>query len=334
MEHFVYVNGLVGLKTNVRHFRWSFGSDAPPAAEEDYLRCRFKLVLESVPDRDVFSEEELERRDGRFRYFYANRDGMELLCSRRLPGGVKLRYSIRIDDDTIYARVGRTYLKAVRLKVMNLHPISYILYELMNALLLRQGYAVLYGSAFTLGEAAALVMAPPNAGKTFTAVQLAERCGAELLGEDICVFDGEKLYPVPWTNTYRGGKNRKGQAPAMVFRTTPAAATHLFFLDRGSGTVPVDRAEAGRRARLLNRYDLRWYCSPALLALCYFNRDLSLDELLEREAGLLNALLQRTAAAVVSAYSPADFAELVFKRLAGEKQNAPAEGSASHSSVL
>ena len=325
MEHFVYVTDLVGVKTNLRQFRWSFGWDAPPASEEAYRRCRFKLVLEAVPDREVFSEEETERREGRFRYFYAKRDGMELLYSRELPGPGKLRYSLRIEGDTVYARVGKTYLKTVRLKVMNLHPISYVLFELMNALLLRLGYAILYGSAFTLGEAAALVMAPPNAGKTFTAVQLTEQHGAKLLAEDICVFDGEKLYPVPWTNTYRGDKKQSGQTRAASFRDTPAEATHLFFLDRGPDSGALDRGEARRRAGLLNRYDLRWSSSPTLLALSYYNPRFSLEELSQRETELLDALVRRTEPAVLSAQAPADYAELLFRRLSGERQNAPAE---------
>ena len=334
MNYYVFADGLVGLKTNEKHFRWSFGSDAPPASEQDFQRCRCKLVLETVRDRDVFPAEETEHREGRFRYFCAKRDGMELLYSRKLPGPWSLRWSLRIEGDTVYARVGRTYRKAVRLKIMNLHPISYVLFELTNALLLEQGFAVLYGSAFSLGASAALIMAPPNAGKTFTALRLSEDWGAELLSEDICIFDGEKLYPVPWTNTYRGKTGQSAGERAARFRRSPAAATHLFFLDREIGSGAIDREEAKRRARLLNRYDLRWYCSPALMVLDYYNGRFSLDALRAKENALLDALVEGTEGFAVSARAPGDYAALVARYLAGENDPGSAEKGFSKPPVL
>ena len=45
MNYYVFADGLVGLKTNEKHFRWSFGSDAPPASEQDFQRCRCKLPV-------------------------------------------------------------------------------------------------------------------------------------------------------------------------------------------------------------------------------------------------------------------------------------------------
>lgn len=323
MEHYVYVKGLVGLKTNEKRFRWSFGADAPPASEREYEACRIKLVLESVRDREVFTAEEAELRQGRFRYFCGEPGKMELFYSRRLPGGPRLRWVLRVEGDTVYARVGRTYARTVRLKVMNLHPIAYILYELTTALLLRQGYSLLYGSAFTLGAKTALLMAPPSMGKTCTALQLAERYGAKLLGEDILVFDGEKLYPVPWTDSYRSGKDGRPERSAL-FRDTPAAVDRLIFLDRGEAGGPLDRGEARRRAQLLNRYDLRYYCSPALLALSFLNPQFSLDELIRRENALLDALAARTEASLAAAQAPAEYAALVAGLLAdGDGTGAP-----------
>lgn len=319
MKYYVYVNNLIGVQTNAKSFHWSFGSDAPPAEEQAFLDCKVKIVLEIVKDRDVFPKSEENDCDGCFRDFRANCNQHDLYYSRSLPGRRKLNYAIRIENNTIFAKVGRSYAKLIRLKVMNIHPIGYILTDLVTMLLLKNGITTLYGATFSRKQTGALIMAPPKMGKTFTAVQLAQYYDARLLGEDICVFDGEKMFPVPWTNTYRKYGNQTGAVNReALFTQQPSIMTHLFILEKGNEKSFASCAEAEKKMQILNHYGLHYYCSPAVLTLCYFNDDLSVEELISKEHRAIRAIAEKTSVFITTSDSPVEYARMISEKLEGK----------------
>ena len=314
MNHFVYVRDLVGVRTNAESFRWSFGSAAPAVSEEQFSRCRIKIDLRIVKDRDVPLPPPLTAGEGNFRFFHGYRNAGTLAYHRKLFG-LPLSYTVSVRGNVIRATVGKTYFRLIRLKVMNLHPIWYVLFDLTTALLLKNGYLPVYASSFAHDERGALVMAPPNTGKTLTAIRLSENPRVRLLGEDIAVTDGERIYAVPWTDTYRsyGAAADTGRHPA--FSETSAPLDRLFLLERGSGGLRDASSDCEKRIALLNRYGIGWSFSPAVTALGYFNDDVSPESLREQETAILRAMTGRAEILTVAAEDAAQFATLILSRL-------------------
>src|SRR5690606_8068706 len=99
--------------------------------------------------------------------------------------------------------VNPTYYRYITHRVMNLHSVGYILPDLVALLLLRNGYAPRHCSAFRIGSATVVVLAPPNTGKTLSTMMACMEHGADFIAEDLAITDGTRLYSVPWTSTFR-----------------------------------------------------------------------------------------------------------------------------------
>lgn len=312
MGCYVYVKGLVGVRINRKDFHWSFGSKAPMASQEDYESCKIKIQLSVVKDSLVSQPQGQERKQGNFRYFHAIPNTGSLYYERRICG-IPLRFALTVKDGSINGVVGRSYYRLVKLKLMNLHPIWYILFDLCTVLLLREGILPLYAASFALKGTGGLIMGPPNIGKTLTALLLAEDPRVSLLGEDIAMSDGEMLWPVPWTHTYRdyGSAVRKDGCRGH-FSSVTVPLKDLFLLERdGEDGAPEGRGE--EKLLLLQQYGIGWHSSPAVSVLCYFNDSFSMKELLERERELLDQIIRKAAPRVLRAQSPLDYAPEVLK---------------------
>jgi len=306
---FVYSEGLVGVKTNLSSFKWPLGRNAPAASEEHFKACRVRICLDAVPERKVFEKDTLSSCDGIFRSFFAHRNRMDIHFERRLFGFIPLRFSIFVKDGEIHARVGRAYLRLIRLKLMNLHPIGYILFELATAMLLNEGIMPVYGAALSIKNEGTLIMGPPDSGKTLTALLLEKRLNAEILSEDIALFDGEKLYPVPWTDTCR---NYGGITEAKRGRASePVALSRIIIIEKGTDGAE-STASPDKKLRILNDYGIRYKGSPVLSVLSYFNDGFSLDELYRKELSIMKRL-QKTEKTCISAKDSLSFAEEIEK---------------------
>ena len=63
---FIACNDVLGIRTNLPKFKWSFGITVPPASERDYDRCAIKLRL--VVDKHL-DWSESDRPEGKYHYF-------------------------------------------------------------------------------------------------------------------------------------------------------------------------------------------------------------------------------------------------------------------------
>lgn len=314
MQYYVYVKDLVGVRTNAKNFRWSFGSGASAVTEREYETCKVKIELTVVKDKQVPRSEQ----QGNFRFFYAPCNTGMLYYYRKVLGLFPLSFAVSIRENTIYATVGRTYYDRVRVKVMNIHPIWYILFDLTTVLLLQNGYLPMYAASFAYDDRGALLMGPPNMGKTITALRLAKNERIRLLGEDIAVTDGEKIYPVPLTNTYRRYSDADSDVRKIAFSGECAAISALYLLERGSsGVQHTDRSD--EKVSLLHRYGIGWHSSPAVATLSYYNDAFSMKALLAKEEAILRQVLLRASVCTVKDEDASGYAALITDALQQEK---------------
>ena len=51
--YYVYCNGVLGVKTNIRNFRWIYGSVAPETILEEYEKCAVKFDICLKPEQEL-----------------------------------------------------------------------------------------------------------------------------------------------------------------------------------------------------------------------------------------------------------------------------------------
>ena len=321
---FVPSSGVLGLQSNVRDLTWSWGVNLPECSREDYDRCAVKVRLvvenEVKPLEDSSgSSEQL----GKFHYFSGVPGADSVYYERAFFG--KRRLQMRIDglvagDPVVH--VNRNYLRFITHRFMNLHSPGYILTDLVALQLLRNGYVPLHCSGFTTGASTVLVLAAPNTGKTLTAMTACIEHGSGFLAEDLAISDGEKLYSVPWTSTFRYYSeieeglaarvmNRliglipplellRSKTPPSIEKYVPkerildsSDITHVVLLERGTESVhPAEFSQALRKAEILNRYEFNYMKAPVLVAYEYFNPDLNLAAAMDAEGNKIEAVLR------------------------------------------
>lgn len=344
---------VLGLRTNVPDLKWSFGITAPHASEADYAKCPVKI--------DFFVEDFFEEgrplvgKDGgrgKYHYFSGNPHADALAYRRTFLFNKELQ----LCADGIAAgvprlRVNRTYYRWVRHRFMNLHSPGYLLTDIAAYSLLHHGFAPIHCSSFTIGDAAIVVFAPPNTGKTLTTMQACLEHGATYIAEDLAITDGSQIHGVPWTSTFRyyGDvdvrrwsrfvQGMTSRIPALeLFNTvrprpitdyvghgdalaSGKRATHVVILERGSANrvQRVDATSATRKIVNLNRYEFNFLKSPLLVAYEYFNPSASLDAAREAEVALLTQLTESADEVwLVEARSAAEYVHLILDSLRPE----------------
>lgn len=313
----VYCRGILGVKTNVPGFKWVYGSTAPDAAREEYEECKIKLEAVVVPEKAL-----TERRnfDKSFQAYSWDQEMHTISCLRTFFLNVKIGYNIRIANNTIYAEIGENYYRFVKNRTMNLHGMYYLLSDLANMLLLKNGYLTLYASAvyYEPKNKCLVNFAPPNTGKTLTVSKLCELPGYKLVGEDVVITDGEKVYSCPWTCSYRGKQSVVDSAGSMRRNAKMAAPqieekcvwTDLAVLSLGEKAIITDPHETLNRICILNGYLFGYFSTPILKLLAYFDKEYY-QPWNEMAEAMLKQVVGRVNCCVVQAETAMDFYELI-----------------------
>ena len=141
---------------------------------------------------------------GKYHYFHGLAGADDLYYRRTFMGrrDLWMRLSGLLSNE-IHLEVNPEYARYVTHRFMNLHSPGYVLTDVVAWALLRAGLAPVHCSGFTVGDDAVLVLAPPNTGKTLTTMTACMEMGAGYLAEDVAITDGESLFSVPWTSTFR-----------------------------------------------------------------------------------------------------------------------------------
>jgi glycosyltransferase involved in cell wall biosynthesis len=354
-NYFVLSDGMLGLRTNLRKFRWSYGQNAPRAGVREFESCTVRLELLVQPSRvlDVDSRGRGDGVSGRYSFVTAAAGMDQVLYSRPLlPGGRLLLQARRLLGEYPQLRINRNYLRFVHFRFMNLHSAAYVLTDLATLLLLRKGYAALHCSAFRLAGRTILVFGPSKTGKTLTAMRTCVEYGADLVSEDLAITDGETVYGVPWTNTFRyySGTDQplSSRVLAHLARYIPlfelagglatpvpitefipnericatSHVTDIVVLERGADQVePLDVPILTQKIENLNRAEFNYRRSLLTNAHDYFNPALDVRGQEEKERNILRRLAERAERRLlIRAANPIDYTALVLKAVFGETQ--------------
>lgn len=349
LSHFVFSDGILGVGTDIRRFRWPFGESAPPAAPQEYARCRVGIEVLRASSRYMRDRLAFATRSnacGRYNHFFAFPRGDELIYSRKLAPGVRLFlrcHGVRSGRPAIQVNPG--YLRLVGYRFMNLHSVSYVAADLAAVLLLRAGLAPLHCSAVYLRGRTLTIFAPANTGKTLSALTLCKHLGAELLSEDLSITDGRRIYAVPWTNTSRYYPQLRGRrlpafaaalraalplldllpgrrvSAARLFRLplgpTGLAVSHVIVLESGAPcTAPLAASETASKLLNLSRAEFNYARGPLNNAYEYFHPDLDIEACTDTERRILYELCANaTSCIVVRSRRPDSFARMIATAL-------------------
>lgn len=287
--YYEHIPGILGTKTNVDGFFWGFGGCNSPVVKERFDRCKIKVFLEVRPDKAVFDDIDLSEYSHEFRHFKAAPGKNSIIYRQSIKRLAELRYVLTVSGNTVSLTVGRSYLKYIKYKLMYIHPISFILFDVVSLLLLQNSLTTLYCSAVYLPDSkTAVFMAPPNTGKSLCALNLRKNSGAEIVAEDMAVTDGVGLWGASQTNLYRDYKDKTlMDFDPDSFRSKIDKIDVLAILQKSSfcrETIPQDFSE---RILLINHYSLGYYYSPCVRVLSYYNDDFSVPRAEQTERELL-----------------------------------------------
>ncbi len=344
---YVASQGVLGLRTNAPGVKWSWGVNMPQATAEEFDRCAVRVRFTVRPDAPTSPTPE-QRGFGKYHYFYGLPGSDELHYRRTFMGrrDLWMRLSGLLEGE-IHLEVNAAYARYVTHRFMNLHSPGYVLTDVVAWALLRAGYAPVHCSGFSTDAGTVLVLAPPNTGKTLTTMMACMEMGASYLAEDVAITDGESLFAVPWTSTFRYYEhiddsrrtrviNRltKVFPPAELLPVskssriddllseshilTSAPVTHVAVLERNDheAVLPLDREQAVVKAMNLNRYEFNYLKAPTLVAYEYFNPRLALDEALTRERDILTSVVTKAEETVlVQTRDASRYASLIVDHL-------------------
>lgn len=343
-HYFVYSKGILGLRTNVPDWKWSFGSGAPAATRSDYEGCRLRLSMTVAADADMPPAVRNGDSPGTYHYFTGTPGADVTQYDRRFLMHRRLRLEATgLLGESPAITVNRTYHRFVSHRFMNLHSDGYILTDVAALLLLRRGLAPLHCSAFRSRGSTVVVFAPPNCGKTLTTMTSCLKHGADFIAEDLAISDGRTVFAVPFTSTFRFYpqliERRRSRIYHRIADVIPpleliprkrelrvdrfieeariahsSPVTHVVVLQRGavSGVTEVSADDLYRRLVNLNRYEFKYDKAPLVLAHEFLNPDLDVDHACSVERDVLRRLASTTTALVVTASDPNEYAALIL----------------------
>ncbi|MBX0313380.1 hypothetical protein [Planococcus glaciei] len=341
--YFIAAKGILGIKTNIKEFRWSFGSNMPEGTLIEYESCAVKMhiVLEDFNDDDLLGNL------GRYHYFNGSPGGDKLYYTRKLPMNKKLRLKAEnLLSDEPKLTVNRTYYKLITHRIMNLHSLHYIATDLAALLLLRKGYAPIHCSAFKAGDATVAIFAPPDTGKTLSTMTACGDFGASFIAEDLAITDGKNIFSVPWTNSFdhyaknkqeeiSGVKGKLVKAVPLIKNSSkkhsepedndvktrallnPQIVTHIAILEKGEDDVMPQTESVGvSKLMNLNRYEFNFLRAPLLIAYEFFNPGLAIDDGTVKEKEILTALVKNSESVfTLKKRNPTHYAETLLDQM-------------------
>lgn len=308
MNHFVYIKDLLAVKTNLDKFSWSYGMASKKVTQEDFDQCRIKVHVNVVPDKEV-----PDVKGNQFSYFTVDKDTVHY--RRNFFGIADLRYSLRIDGNSVYMICGKNYFKLVRGRIMNMHSAGYILSDVVEAILLRNGLCTLYCSAVSFEKEAVCIFGAPNTGKTLTGILLCNKYGGKMVSEDFAVTDGETLWGAPWTNTHRNYEGVEGASGRVEINDNPVKISNVAVIQKGKAVISSDKDLV--KVRSLNRYGLGYSKAPVLVALGYYNHEFDTYKFEEIEKEILERLVRNHSFLTIESENTLDFAGLIMNNLKG-----------------
>jgi len=322
-QEFYYspVDGLIGVKTNIKDFSFSYGMAMSHVEKLVFEKSQIKITLNVVKGEVAPTKEDKDKM-GKFHYFNGFPDKGEIFYERNFLFKRKLQFKITgIDTNNIEVTVNKDYMRYVKHRFMNIHSIGYILTDIINLRLMHNNLAPLHCSGVVVDDNAYAIFAPPNTGKTLTAMTLCMNNNSKykFIAEDLALTDGINLFAVPWTSTFRyydtvdtsrfskflNNLTEKVSILELLSfgKTEPitdyvkdislkAKIKGIYILDRGEiKNYEVSAQEAFDRINTLDRYEFNYMRAPTIIAYEYFNRKTDIEFAYARERELLREMI-------------------------------------------
>ncbi len=322
--YYVFSKNLIGIKTNRASFSWPFGEPQEGFTKDDFDACLIKV------DLTVMSNKALSKRisaetgpyKNRFLYFTFDSHSDTITYSKALFGFIGLLFRVRIRDNHVYMEVGNVYYRFIKNKVMNIHSVSYLLYDIVTMLLLMNGITPIYAASLLVDEKEVFIWGPPRSGKSYTSLDFVKNDHAVLLSEDISLTDGSTVWAVPYTDTF-GQYSRK----MMIFREEVRVGTqdsvtlsrpYIVHLREKVQEMPaattMTKEDSLLYQKALNKYLFHYRSSPICLVWAFFHQ-YDLDTLAETEDTVLKKIISESELLTLQPYSRKDRAERSFREL-------------------
>jgi hypothetical protein len=344
MNYFVYIKDILGIKTTLDSFKWTYGSVAPKASKSGFDQCKIKIDLSVRKTNDVFDKSfDIEKLD-RYNYFYAQKNNNKIYYERNLLFNSKLRYSIEVLNNNINIVINKNYYKFVKYKFMNLHSLGYILSDIVSGILLLNGYATLHCSSIKIGEKTMVIFAPPGTGKTITSINLCEDKEAKFISEDIAITDGDNIYSAPWTSTFRFYNHDKeskiDKLIDFINKKIPlfqlirvereksiqsymenisflnfSKITDIIILGKGETNIVKTKEDLFEHIINLNKYEFNYHRSPSMLVINYFNIEISVDEMYRIEKEIIKKMIDNSNSYRILAKNAFEYSEIIKSNL-------------------
>lgn len=325
-EDYVYIPGILGVRTNIKKFRWSYGTDVPICSEAEFAKCKIKVFLNLVKDKDVFSEVDMSSTKKKFHNFSILRENKTIVYEKQLFLFFKLKYRVTITGDSIHMDVGETYYKLIHYRMMNYHSVGYILTDLVEAILLNNDLATIYCASveFAKQKKCIALFSPPNTGKTLTSIRLCNDFGAKFISEDFAVTDGIKIYGARWTSSYRAyGEEKKVSRQRRTSLekyidtqvTNSSILSDVFILENGKSEVLCKKDDIFSKLLSINRYGTNYHKAPLVVALGYYYPEYAPEELYRREKDVLLKIFKNCNFGIITSDNAFEYADIICENV-------------------
>ena len=340
--YFTPIKDIVAVRTNKKDFSFSYGMAMPASNQESYNKSLIKLTLDIVSGL-IIPEKDEKSQMGKFHYFSGFPGKKEMFYERSFVFKRKLQFKISgIDTNNIKVTVNKDYMRFVKHRFMNIHSMGYILTDIINLRLLHNRLAPLHCSGIVVDNDCYVIFAPPNTGKTLTAMSLCmkNKDRYKFIAEDLAITDSVNLFAAPWTSTFRYydsvdtskfSKFLNNLTEKVSFlelfsfgKTEPitkyvddvvhkAKIKGIYILDRGKNeSINISEKEAFDRINTLDRYEFNYMRAPSIIAYEYFNRETDIESAYEMERTLLKKMVSSANfVKVISTENALTYADLI-----------------------
>lgn len=331
MYHFIYADHILGVETNDPNFRWMYGSNAPAGDKETFDSCKVKFYVTVTDESHI---QTASSNVACFQCFSWCESQKTLFYSRKIFG-VKMAYSISFNNNSVRATFGKNYYRMVRHRFMNLHDSYYLLSDLANILLLKNGYSTLYCAVAQHRESGRVIalFAPPNTGKSCAVKRLCDTEKYTLIAEDVALLNKElQIFGCQWTCTYRKAGSSSfflNDDSGALSRThthiqeheiaqNPCVLSDLILLNLATIDSGVARSDIEKRICILNKYRFCGYNSPIINVLAFFDRefDKTWEDL---DKSIMKIAFLKCNVSYISSESRHDFTPMVDAMLNGQQ---------------
>lgn len=158
-------------------------------------KCLFNIRLEELSDKDIVIEGDMIKK-GRY---YSNK--CSVLYSRNLPLIGDVRFSIKRNENGLFIKYGKNYRRYSEIILFRHDLPERIASVFTYWSLIEKNILTLHCSAAHKNGRTVLIFAPPDTGKTQTALNLVTKSGWQYISDDILLTDGNKAYSVPYTRS-------------------------------------------------------------------------------------------------------------------------------------